>query len=60
MGSQLTPCRMGLTRSPNATTRLLTLYRTQVTDTESLRSSIFNYKWENGRRYHAYGEGTYW
>lgn len=33
---------------------------TQITDTESLRSSILNYKWENGRRYHAYGDGSYW
>ncbi|KAM5384601.1 hypothetical protein ACJZ2D_001346 [Fusarium nematophilum] len=33
---------------------------TRVTDTESLRSSILNYKWENGRRYHAYQEGSYW
>ncbi|KAF5022707.1 hypothetical protein F66182_5255 [Fusarium sp. NRRL 66182] len=33
---------------------------TRVTDTESLRSSILNYKWENGRRYHAYGDGPYW
>ncbi|KAI5458957.1 S-adenosyl-L-methionine-dependent methyltransferase [Mariannaea sp. PMI_226] len=31
-----------------------------VTDTESLRSSILGYKWENGRRYHAYQDGTYW
>ncbi|RSL41470.1 hypothetical protein CEP54_015813 [Fusarium duplospermum] len=31
-----------------------------VTDTESLRSSILDYKWENGRRYHSYGDGTYW
>ncbi|KAF5008110.1 hypothetical protein FDECE_5594 [Fusarium decemcellulare] len=33
---------------------------TRVTDTESLRSSILNYKWENGRRYHAYQDGSYW
>ncbi|KAK1772791.1 S-adenosyl-L-methionine-dependent methyltransferase [Phialemonium atrogriseum] len=33
---------------------------TQVTDGESLRSSILNYKWENGRRYHAYEDGAYW
>ncbi|KAK7413920.1 hypothetical protein QQX98_007187 [Neonectria punicea] len=32
----------------------------QVTDTETLRSSILNYKWENGRRYHAYQDGDYW
>lgn len=35
-------------------------YRNTVTDTQSLRSSILNYKWENGRRYHAYQEGSYW
>ncbi|RSL83727.1 hypothetical protein CEP52_016645 [Fusarium oligoseptatum] len=33
---------------------------TRITDTESLRSSILNYKWENGRRYHAYQDGSYW
>ncbi|KAF5004713.1 hypothetical protein FDECE_8824 [Fusarium decemcellulare] len=33
---------------------------TRVTDTESLRSSILNYKWENGRRYHSYQDGSYW
>ncbi|KAH7259025.1 S-adenosyl-L-methionine-dependent methyltransferase [Fusarium redolens] len=33
---------------------------TDVTDTESLRSSILNYKWVHGRRFHAYGDGTYW
>ncbi|KAI8650706.1 hypothetical protein NCS57_01405100 [Fusarium keratoplasticum] len=33
---------------------------TRVTDTESLRTSILNYKWENGRRYHAYNDGAYW
>ncbi|KAH8736219.1 S-adenosyl-L-methionine-dependent methyltransferase [Ilyonectria robusta] len=33
---------------------------TRVTDTQSLRSSILNYKWENGRRYHAYNDGEYW
>ncbi|KAG7409018.1 hypothetical protein LZL87_012045 [Fusarium oxysporum] len=32
---------------------------TDVTDTESLRSSILNYKWVHGRRFHAYGDGTY-
>lgn len=36
------------------------LSRTQVTDTESLRSSILAHKWENGRRYHAYEDGSYW
>ncbi|KAF4446955.1 hypothetical protein F53441_9426 [Fusarium austroafricanum] len=33
---------------------------TGITDTESLRSSIMAFKWENGRRYHAYQEGAYW
>ncbi|KAH7017107.1 S-adenosyl-L-methionine-dependent methyltransferase [Ilyonectria destructans] len=33
---------------------------TRVTDTQSLRTSILNYKWENGRRYHAYKDGAYW
>ncbi|KIW18532.1 hypothetical protein PV08_02820 [Exophiala spinifera] len=26
----------------------------------SLRSSIYNYRYENGRRYHAYHAGSYW
>ncbi|ETN41889.1 uncharacterized protein HMPREF1541_03828 [Cyphellophora europaea CBS 101466] len=25
-----------------------------------MTSSIFNYRWENGRRYHAYRDGEYW
>ncbi|KAJ9145421.1 Sam dependent methyltransferase [Pleurostoma richardsiae] len=33
---------------------------TAVTDTTSLRSSILAYKWEHGRRYHAYQDGAYW
>jgi hypothetical protein len=33
---------------------------TGVTDTESLKSSIMEYKWVHGRRFHAYGDGTYW
>ncbi|KAF4955906.1 hypothetical protein FSARC_11721 [Fusarium sarcochroum] len=33
---------------------------TNITDTQSLRTSILNYKWENGRRYHAYQDGAYW
>ncbi|KAF5586328.1 methyltransferase [Fusarium pseudocircinatum] len=33
---------------------------TGITDTESLRSSIMAFKWENGRRYHAYQDGSYW
>ncbi|EYB29126.1 hypothetical protein FG05_13857 [Fusarium graminearum] len=32
----------------------------EVTDTESLKSSIIEYKWVHGRRFHAYGDGTYW
>ncbi|ERF70020.1 hypothetical protein EPUS_03572 [Endocarpon pusillum Z07020] len=31
-----------------------------ASDTTSLRSSIFNYHYENGRRYHAYHAGSYW
>ncbi|MCJ1367644.1 hypothetical protein MMC16_006778 [Acarospora aff. strigata] len=30
------------------------------TETTSLASSITNYRFENGRRYHAYKEGEYW
>jgi hypothetical protein len=29
-------------------------------DTETLASFITNYRWENGRRYHAYSDGAYW
>ena len=29
-------------------------------DTATLTSSIFNYRWENGRRYHAFRDGEYW
>ncbi|KAI5789298.1 S-adenosyl-L-methionine-dependent methyltransferase, partial [Pyronema domesticum] len=29
-------------------------------NTCTLYSEITNYKWENGRRYHAYAEGSYW
>jgi ubiquinone/menaquinone biosynthesis C-methylase UbiE len=29
-------------------------------DTTSLASSIYKYRFENGRRYHAYKEGEYW
>lgn len=28
--------------------------------TYSVRSSVFDYKYENGRRYHAFKEGAYW
>lgn len=28
-------------------------------DTTSLKSAILNYKYRNGRRYHAYKEGSY-
>lgn len=33
------------------------LWRSSSTYTASLTSSITNYKYENGRRYHAYREG---
>lgn len=29
-------------------------------DTASLKSFVTNYRWENGRRYHAYSDGAYW
>ncbi|KMP02853.1 hypothetical protein CIRG_02545 [Coccidioides immitis RMSCC 2394] len=29
-------------------------------ETETLRSSIMDYQYENGRRYHAYHSGSYW
>jgi hypothetical protein len=29
-------------------------------ETTSLRSSILDYHYENGRRYHAYHSGAYW
>ncbi|KAH1471874.1 hypothetical protein KXX26_008852, partial [Aspergillus fumigatus] len=29
-------------------------------ETTTLRSSILNYHYENGRRYHAYHSGAYW
>ncbi|KAI5456603.1 S-adenosyl-L-methionine-dependent methyltransferase [Mariannaea sp. PMI_226] len=32
----------------------------RVNDTNSLRSSILSYKWQHGRRYHAYHDGAYW
>lgn len=28
--------------------------------TTSLRSSIYNFVYENGRRYHTYRQGVYW
>ncbi|KAH7165651.1 S-adenosyl-L-methionine-dependent methyltransferase [Dactylonectria macrodidyma] len=31
-----------------------------IHDTKSLSSSILRYTWENGRRYHAYRDGSYW
>ncbi|KAI8716926.1 hypothetical protein NCS52_00987200 [Fusarium sp. LHS14.1] len=46
--------------SDRAGWEMLKPHRSEVTDTQSLRSSILNYKWENGRRYHAYQEGSYW
>lgn len=32
-------------------------YQSELT---SLRSSIMDYRYENGRRYHAYRAGSYW
>ena len=32
----------------------------QYTDTESLRSSIFNFRKEHGRTYHVYGSTEHW
>ncbi|KAK2747804.1 hypothetical protein FQN57_001834 [Myotisia sp. PD_48] len=29
-------------------------------DTTSIKSEIYSYRFENGRRYHAYKEGAYW
>lgn len=31
-----------------------------ISELTSLRSSITNYYYENGRRYHAYHAGAYW
>ena len=31
-----------------------------VSETMSLRSSIFEHVYENGRRYHSYKQGAYW
>lgn len=31
-----------------------------ASDTTSLNSEITSYRFENGRRYHAYKEGAYW
>merc|ERR1711913_42000 len=31
-----------------------------ASETTSLKSAVFNYKYRNGRRYHAYKEGAYW
>lgn len=28
--------------------------------TQSVRSSVYDFKYENGRRYHAFKEGSYW
>lgn len=35
-------------------------YEDDASDTTSLKSAILNYKYLNGRRYHAYKEGAYW
>lgn len=34
-------------------------YASDVSETTSATSSIFNYQYENGRRYHAYRAGQY-
>jgi len=31
-----------------------------ASETTSLKSAVYNYKYRNGRRYHAYKEGSYW
>jgi len=31
-----------------------------ASETTSLRSAVFNYVYENGRRYHSYRAGSYW
>ena len=31
-----------------------------ASETTSLRSAVFNYVYENGRRYHSYRAGAYW
>ncbi|EUC47029.1 hypothetical protein COCMIDRAFT_91382 [Bipolaris oryzae ATCC 44560] len=31
-----------------------------ASETTSLKSAVVNYKYRNGRRYHAYKEGSYW
>lgn len=31
-----------------------------ASETTSLRSSIFQHVYENGRRYHSYRQGAYW
>jgi hypothetical protein len=31
-----------------------------LSDTYSVASMIFQHRYENGRRYHAYKEGAYW
>jgi len=30
-----------------------------ASETTSLKSAVYNYKYRNGRRYHAYKEGSY-
>jgi SAM-dependent methyltransferase len=35
-------------------------YTTTDSEVTSLRSSVFDYIYENGRRYHAYHAGAYW
>ncbi len=38
----------------------LTAFSLNGSDTTSLKSSIYNYRREYGRTYHAYKEGEYW
>ncbi|CAG7557423.1 unnamed protein product [Fusarium equiseti] len=45
---------------PNASYRTPILTLRIQSHTESLKSSIMEYKWVHGRRFHAYGDGTYW
>jgi hypothetical protein len=40
--------------------RIANICFNRIRETTSLRSSILNYHYENGRRYHAYHSGAYW
>jgi hypothetical protein len=35
-------------------------YGSDESQTTSLKSSIYNFVYENGRRYHTYRQGVYW